>query len=480
MSFLDRWREILRLRFGYAQDRRRGQALWDKLPICPTRPPRSLHPGLQAYERRDGTGGRVRVHLRVEPDGRGLLVINASRVLHLNQTAAEYARLILEEVPEETAVREITRRYRVDARAARADFRHMRTQIETLICADETICPIIGLHLERVDPFSVALTAPYRMDLALTYRCNNACPHCYVARSPDYPEMDTATWKAILKRVWDVSIPHVCFTGGEATLREDLVKLVAAAEGLGLVSGLLTNGRRLSDGAYVQALVEAGLDHVQITLESHDEAIHDSMVAAPGAWQETVQGVRNAVAAGLYTTTNTTLTRENVNVARIEETVAFIASLGVPTFACNSLIYAGRGSTVGTGFREVELVPILEQVREAACQHSLRLIWYTPTQYCALSPLQLELGVKACTAALYNMCVEPDGAVIPCQSYYERLGYILRDPWESIWNHDLAQALRERRYAPEKCRECPEFSLCGGGCPLYLRATGGQEDGVTR
>jgi len=433
------------------------------------RPPQPLPPGLHAYERRDGVGGRVRLHLRVEPDGRGLLVINASRVLHLNQTAVEYARLILEGVPEETAVRTIRRRYRVDAPTARADYRRLQERIEALITSDGSICPIHGLDLERIDPFSVPLTAPYRMDLALTYRCNNACPHCYVARPPDYPEMDTAAWKKVLDRVWEVGIPHVCFTGGEATLRKDLVELVAYAEGLGLVTGLLTNGRRLSDRAYVQALVTAGLDHVQITLESHDEAVHDRMVAALGAWRETVQGVQSTVAAGLYTTTNTTLTHENV--AGIEETVAFIASLGVPTFACNSLIYAGRGASVGTGFREGELAPILERVREAANRHGLRLIWYTPTQYCAFSPLQLELGVKACTAALYNMCVEPDGAVIPCQSYCEPLGYILRDPWEAIWNHDLARTLRERRYVPEKCRECPELSLCGGGCPLYLKAT---------
>ncbi len=434
-------------------------------------PGQTLPPGLHAYERRDGVGGRVRVHLRVEPDGRGLLVINASRVLHLNQTAAEYARLVLEGVSEDAAAREIGRRYQVDARTARADFRHTQTQIETLIRADGAVCPIIGLDLERVDPFSMSLTAPYRMDLALTYRCNNDCPHCYVARSADHPEVDTNTWKAILERVWEVGIPHVCFTGGDATMRDDLVELVAHAEGLGLVAGLLTNGRRLSDAAYVRALVAAGLDHVQITLESHDEAAHDTMSAVSGAWKETVQGIRNAVAANLYTTTNTTLTRENVS--GIEETVAFIGALGVPTFACNSLIYSGRGSTVGTGFREGELAPILERVRDAANRHGLRLIWYTPTQYCALSPLQLELGVKACTAALYNMCVEPDGAVIPCQSYYEPLGHVLRDPWEAIWNHDLAQSLRERRYAPEKCRECPELAICGAGCPLYLKSAGG-------
>jgi radical SAM protein with 4Fe4S-binding SPASM domain len=193
------------------------------------------------------------------------------------------------------------------------------------------------------------------------------------------------------------------------------------------------------------------------------------MVAANGAWRETVDGIRNSVDAGLYTTTNTTLTHENV--PAIEDTVAFIASLGVPTFSCNSLIYAGGGPTVGTGFHEGELIPILERVRGAADRHSLRLIWYTPTQYCALSPLQLGLGVKACTAALYNMCVEPDGAVIPCQSYYEPLGHILCDSWETIWNHDLALSLRERRYAPEECHDCPELALCGGGCPLYLKHT---------
>ena len=67
-----------------------------------------------------------------------------------------------------------------------------------------------------------------------------------------------------------------------------------------------------------------------------------------------------------------------------------------------------------------------------------RLIWYTPTQYCRFDPTQANLGVKGCTAALYSMCVEPDGAVIPCQSYYQPLGHLLTDPWDSIWNHELS------------------------------------------
>jgi radical SAM protein with 4Fe4S-binding SPASM domain len=96
------------------------------------------------------------------------------------------------------------------------------------------------------------------------------------------------------------------------------------------------------------------------------------------------------------------------------------------------------------------------------------LIWYTPTQYCHFDPLQLDLGVKGCTAALYNMCVEPDGAVLPCQSYYHSLGNLLHDSWDSIWNHDLAVSLRERQNLPAKCGDCALMAECGGGCPLQF------------
>ena len=78
----------------------------------------------------------------------------------------------------------------------------------------------------------------------------------------------------------------------------------------------------------------------------------------------------------------------------------------------------------------------------------------------------MALGVKGCTAALYNMCIEPDGNVIPCQSYYKPLGNLLAQPWESIWNHDLAVSLRERKDIPTACRGCSLLQECGGGCPL--------------
>jgi radical SAM protein with 4Fe4S-binding SPASM domain len=68
------------------------------------------------------------------------------------------------------------------------------------------------------------------------------------------------------------------------------------------------------------------------------------------------------------------------------------------------------------------------------------------------------------------MCVEPDGSVLPCQSYYQPLGNLLLDPWDTIWNHDLALTLRERRNLPIDCQACVMLLECGGGCPLARQA----------
>ncbi|MEJ5223731.1 MAG: radical SAM protein, partial [Anaerolineales bacterium] len=263
---------------------------------------------------------------------------------------------------------------------------------------------------------------------------------------------------------WNLGIPHIIFTGGEATLREDLPELIAHAEGNGQITGLNTNARRLSDPNYVQRLVDAGLDHVQITLESADADIHDQMMRARGAWKQTVAGLKNVLATRLYVMTNTTMLSTNAHT--IPATLDFLADLGVPTVGLNALIYAGNGANVGTGLPERDLYPLLEMARLKTDMRGQRLIWYTPTQYCHFDPVQMELGVKGCTAALYNMCVESNGDVLPCQSFYTPVGNILRDDWESIWNHPLSVRLRERQGLPAKCTGCAFVGECGGGCPL--------------
>ena len=413
-------------------------------------------------------GERSRIHLRIDPDGSGLLIVNASRIVHLNPTALLMAYLILQNTNYEQAIRVLTDVYDVSKNQAITDYTQTSKQIKELIKPDGA-CPIHDLNLEIIAPFSTKPSAPYRMDLAITYRCNNDCLHCYNARPRDYPELSTEHWHNILDKLWKIGIPHIIFTGGEPTLRDDLPELIAHAEQNGQITGINTNGRRLSDPNFVDSLVKSGLDHVQITLESHNPEIHDAMVNAHGAWKQTISGLRNVLNSSLYVMTNTTMLTDNSLL--LKETLEFLASNGVPTIGLNALIYSGKGLSVKTGIAESELPSLLNVAREITSSYNQRLIWYTPTQYCNFDPMQLELGVKSCTAAMYNMCIEPNGDVIPCQSYYQSLGNILTTSWASIWNHELSTNLRERKNIPQRCLVCSLVSECGGGCPLVFNKT---------
>jgi radical SAM protein with 4Fe4S-binding SPASM domain len=408
---------------------------------------------------------KSRIHLRIDPDRTGTLIVNANRVMHLNPTAAFMAHLLLEGRTEQEIVLRLRHRYQVSVNQAGQDLLTFKGQLDHLL-HPEGVCPIHELDLESVMPFSARPSAPYRMDLAITYRCNNDCAHCYNARERNFPELHTENWKYILDQLWALGVPHVVFTGGEATLRNDLPELIAHAESVGQITGLNTNARRLADEKYVQKLVEAGLDHVQVTVESCDAQIHDEMMRANGAFKQTIQGLKNVLATRLYVMTNTTMLRTNVH--KIPDTLDFLAELGVPTIGLNALIYSGQGLTVGTGLHERELQPILDMAVQKTSEHGQRLIWYTPTQYCNFDPTLSNLGVKGCTASLYSMCIESNGSVIPCQSYYSPLGSMLTDSWDSIWNHRLSVQLRERRGLPAKCDGCPVVAECGGGCPLQF------------
>lgn len=406
---------------------------------------------------------KSRIHLRVDPDGTGTLIVNASSVMHLNPTAALMAYLILEKVDEGQAVKTIQRKYRVSNAQARSDYSSFILQFSSLFT---DACPIHELDLETTMPFSARPSAPYRMDLALTYRCNNDCAHCYNARERNFPELTTEQWFRIIDQLWELGVPHIVFTGGESTLRNDLPELIHHAESNGQITGLNTNARRLMNMDYVKQLVDAGLDHVQITVESCVPEIHDKMMNTKGAFRQTITGLNNVLSTRLYVMTNTTMLRTNFHT--IPATLDFLAENGVPTVGLNALIYSGHGLTVGTGLHESELQPILDVATRKTAEHGQKLIWYTPTQYCQFDPTAHNLGVKGCTAALYSMCIESNGNVLPCQSYYHPLGNMLTDSWDSIWNHELSVQLRERQDLPSKCETCSLVKECGGGCPLQF------------
>jgi radical SAM protein with 4Fe4S-binding SPASM domain len=431
------------------------------------RPPR-IPEGRYTYRGKGQMAG-LALQLRVEPGGEGVMVINANRVLFLNETATAFAYFFMHGSSSDDALKKIRRIYRVNLKTARRDYEKLIYTISTL-AQTEKVCPISYLDVKTVEPFTQKLSAPLRMDMALTFKCQNDCVHCYAGGPHETAELSTEQWKEVIDRLHKIGVFVLTFTGGEPTLREDLPDLLLHAQKRGAVTGLITNGRRLKDKNYVEKLEKAGLDFVQVTLESHKPEAHDLMTAVHGSWKETVAGIRNVVATSIYVTTNTTLSKYNAS--DFLETMDFLKQLGVAAFGCNSLIYSGKAS----GMSEEFVLPLetlnelLPKIRDKANQLGLKFLWYTPTQYCRFDPVKLGLGVKSCTAANINMCVGPNGDVYPCQSYFESLGNILKDGWPKIWNSPLAVRIRNREYAEPKCKECPQLQICGGGCPLELQS----------
>ena len=425
-----------------------------------------LKPGFFHFSRHEGDN-KKELHLRIEQDGNSILLVNANRIYHFNPSATVMAHMILDNENFETIANKISKIFDIDKNHAMKDIQNFNYQFQPIISPLGDPCPICDLGLETLAPFSQKPSAPYRMDLALTYRCNNDCIHCYNERERAKNELSTEQWKEVLDKVWQIGIPHVVFTGGEPTLREDLPDLIKYAQAVGLVTGVNTNGRRLKDKDYVQRLVTSGLDHIQITMESHNPEIHDEIVQHSGAWSQTTNGIRNALNNKLFVMTNTTLLQNNTK--ELKQTLEFLGGLGHPTIGLNGLIKSGRGATSLDGLDEKDLPTLLSMAQGITQKQNQRLIWYTPTQYCDFDPVFMGLGVKGCSAALYSMCIEPDGSVLPCQSYYQSLGNFLCNDWESIWHHEIALNLRDRHYILEKCRDCSLLKECGGGCPLTIQ-----------
>jgi radical SAM protein with 4Fe4S-binding SPASM domain len=430
---------------------------------------RRIKPGFYYY-RGKGNWTGLKLHLRILEDGTGTLVINASKVVYLNETAAAHVKLMMEGKEPKVAVEEIRRIFEVSEEKATEDFKQILYAINTLATSAEDVCPFSYIGIEKIEPFSKNLPAPLRLDLALTYCCNNKCLHCYSGTAAVSRELSTEEWKKVVDRAYDLGIPQILFTGGEPTLREDLTELVKHAEAVGLVTGLVTNGRRLKDLNYVMKLADSGLDYAQVTLESYKPEIHDAITETQGSWNETVAGIQNLLKTSIYTSVNMTLNRHNLKYAA--ETVDFLHKLRLKRFSANGLIYAGKGVKVASSFavEEKELQPILKEIRDKARGFRMQFTWYTPTHYCELNPVTLGLGIKCCSACRITLCIEPNGDVIPCQSFFEKIGNILTDKWNDIWNHPICNSIRLKEYAPEKCKECLELNVCGAGCPLELKA----------
>lgn len=363
-----------------------------------------LPPGMYHYQAPPESEFPYRLHLRIEPDGTGVLIINASTVLHLNQTATEYAYHIVKRTDPEAVIRQIAARYNVAKKQVLKDYNEISEKITTLLELPD-LDPVTYLGLERSVPYSAKLSAPYRLDCAITYKLPEGESPTAAPIKNVSQELSTQEWINILEKAWLAGIPHIIFTGGEPTLREDLPELIKAVEENGQVSGLLTNGLRLTNKKYLDTLLQTGLDHMMIVLQPENEQ----------SWQ----AIHKVASEDIYLVVHLTITPENyTNASAWLERLAEMDVNGI--------------SLSGTSRN---LADQLQELTDKVAQLLLDLVWDLPVPYSSLNPVALEteednLPQGAGKAWLY---VEPDGDVLPYQGSDRILGNLIKQPWQEIW-----------------------------------------------
>jgi organic radical activating enzyme len=372
-----------------------------------------LPAGFFTYQTPQSAEKQYRLHLRIEKDGTGLLVINASTVLHLNLTATEFAYHIIEESDLETVTKEISRRYRIDPRQAQQDYLAFIDKIETLIETPD-LDPVTFLDIEREEPYSSKISAPYRLDCALTYNLSKGSPLESAPQHRVDRELTTDEWLSVIHKAYDHGIPHLIFTGGEPTTREDLPTLLQEAENLGLVTGLLTDGLKLADENYRNLLLMNGLDHLMIILDPEN--------------QQQWLVLEKILPEDVFTTVHLTL-HEGDN---LKNTIIKLSEMGANALSLSTINDRSSG--------KMKLSPEMQELRDTAAMHQLELVWDLPVPYSRNNPVTLELEQNILQdapdgAGVAWLYIEPDGDVFPAQGMADQnLGNIIEDTWEDIWN----------------------------------------------
>jgi len=423
-----------------------------------------------------------------------LLILRPNRMYFVNATAfdilakmysPDYSSGGSGRVDVERIVAECSASYGVDRNRLSADIGGLLTTLNSLLSSQNSV-PYVEMrptpNLKMTDFGSHEIYYPVLSEIALTYRCQLKCGFCYAGvgsacRRKNGAEMTGEQILRVIDEIADSAhCPSISFTGGEPTLRfSELVSAVKKARSKNMRVNLITNGQVLSDEAKAFELAAAGLDSAQVSLEGAAPADHDSVTGVPGSFEKTIAAVKNLKKAGVHVHTNSTIT--TANSAGVIALPPLLAGMGLKYFSVNMVIKTGNANINENLLIDYTGIgKFVEAIQETARASEIRLVWYSPTPYCLFNPVKAGLGSKSCAAASGLLSVSPSGDVLPCSSFHDGMGNILRKGFEDIWSSRAARYFRNREFIPPVCDGCDMREICAGGCPLYWDASGGYSE----
>ena len=300
----------------------------------------------------------------------------------------------------------------------------------------------------------------------LTHRCPLGCPYCSnpLALDPRDSELDTQTWARVFMEAAGLGVLQAHLSGGEPGARRDLVDIAAAAHAAGLYTNLITSAVGIT-AQTLQKLADAGLDHVQISIQDSEPESADHIAGYKGAFARKRALAAEVVRLKIPLTVNAVMHRANID--RLQDMVALALKLGASRVEIAHAQYYGWALK-----NRAALMPTAEQVkRAAAAVEELRAQHHGEIVIDAVVPDYYARLPKPCVGGWgrRSLNVTPAGRVLPCHAaetipgleFWSVRDHSLADVWA---NSPAFNAFRGTGWMQEPCRSCARRETDFGGC----------------
>lgn len=397
-------------------------------------------PGLHHFMRLEGDSP-TRFHLRVDPDGAGLLMANAAEAAHLSAVGVLMVHGVLRGQPHEQIVAQVRASFRGGTQSeVEADLERVRELLADLASPEDNY-PITNFAGAEAGP-DARLGAPFQAHVV---------------------QGETANVEPILRALWEVGVPQVTLLAQLGADVRSLVRLVECAEDIGMLAGIRTVASWLSQDI-IRDTAMAGLDFLTLVVASHDPDRHDAILGAGDH-----EAMRRAAALchdmELCPVAQVPLTDDSAD--DLEQIVKFalgedIRNLSFFAVACLD----GEEEADAAGALPARSLPqVATVVTECAEEAGARFIWEPPVRFDPRKTLADHIMAGPRASGEASIRVEPDGTVCPPRGKRRACGNMLREDWSQIWNHEAFTRYRESVEAPSRCDVCPGLALCAAACP---------------
>jgi molybdenum cofactor biosynthesis enzyme MoaA len=290
------------------------------------------------------------------------------------------------------------------------------------------------------------------LDVILGYDCNLACDYCTITPEMRRRALTSEQVLAAMTTGRARGYDTVAFTGGEPTIRRDLIGLVKAARRLGFIDvKVQTNGLVLGQADNARRLREAGVDRVHLSIHTHEAEAYEALVRSPGSYPAMVAGLERVVASGVAVVADVILKRDTVG--RLEGAIAWLWDRGVRAADLWFVsLTDGNRDNVGSLPRMTDAVPAISRALAFARARAMTV---------------RSLHVPRCLLGADHVHAYDPGA--------ERVLVVTPEATFELKDSRLAG----RIHVPA-CEGCPFEQVCPGVRPDYLEVYGDSEVAAAR